>query len=114
MQAAHSRPSIVYDSKYFNKQQLSADHYHSQSEAALSTEAIAYWTSFASSGDPSTERKSTSLVWTKFAEGSARSYLELTRGGPITTNSVMKNVTDAQFQRCQFWMTDPVVVQTGV
>ena len=85
-----------------------------QSEAALATEAIAYWTSFSSTGDPSAQRKSTSPAWTMFANGNARSHLVLTRGGAITTDSVMQNITDVQIQRCQFWMTDPVVAQTGV
>ncbi|KAF8166258.1 Alpha/Beta hydrolase protein [Pholiota molesta] len=76
------------------------------SEAALSTEAIAYWTSFAATGDPSTERKSVSPVWNKFTDSTnatTRSHLVLTRA-----------ITDAQVERCQFWMSDAVVAQTGV
>lgn len=49
-----------------------------------------------------------------FSNGSARSHLMLTRGGAITTDSDMQNITNVQIQRCQFWMTDPVVAQTGV
>ncbi|KAF8180434.1 Alpha/Beta hydrolase protein [Pholiota molesta] len=87
------------------------------SEAALSTEAIAYWTSFAATGDPSTERKSVSPVWNKFVDATnttARSHLVLTRGGDVSTASAMQAITDAQVERCQFWMSDAVVAQTGV
>ncbi|KAF9480934.1 alpha/beta-hydrolase [Pholiota conissans] len=87
------------------------------SEAALSTEAIAYWTSFATTGDPSAARKSVSPVWSEFKNANnstARSHLVLTRGGDVSTASVMQDITDAQIERCQFWMSDAVVAQTGV
>ncbi|KJA26921.1 hypothetical protein HYPSUDRAFT_132202 [Hypholoma sublateritium FD-334 SS-4] len=83
-------------------------------EEALSTEAIAYWTSFAGSGDPSAARKATSPLWAPFADGTTRSHLVLARGGAVNTDSAMQNITDAQIQRCQFWMSDAVTSQTGV
>ncbi|KAF8157104.1 alpha/beta-hydrolase [Crassisporium funariophilum] len=86
------------------------------SEAALSTEAIAYWTSFAASGNPSSAKKTTSPAWTPFAGNgtSSRTRLLLTRGGDVITSSVMEQISTAEIERCNFWMSASVVAQTGV
>ncbi|PPQ94411.1 hypothetical protein CVT25_002499 [Psilocybe cyanescens] len=87
------------------------------SEAALSKEAIAYWTSFVANGDPSVDKEAISPIWSKFATGTGsdtRSRLRLTRGGDSKTASVMEGITSAQMERCKFWMSDAVVAQTRV
>ncbi|KAJ7489618.1 Alpha/Beta hydrolase protein [Mycena galericulata] len=85
------------------------------SEAVLSKEAIAYWTSFAATGNPSTNKESTSPAWESFvASGALRRHLVLTRGGDTVTNSTMQNITEAKIQRCQFWMNETVTAETRV
>lgn len=83
----------------------------------MSTEAIAYWTSFAASGNPSASKKLNSPPWTAFSNGigmDTRSRLQLTRGGDVMTASVMQGITAAEMERCQFWMSGDVARQTGV
>ncbi|KAJ6503899.1 Alpha/Beta hydrolase protein [Mycena sanguinolenta] len=85
------------------------------SEAVVSKEAIAYWTSFAATGDPSTDKESISPVWESFAapDGSRR-HLFITRGTNTATNSTMETTTAAKIQRCQFWMSENVTAQTRI
>ncbi|KAJ7917211.1 Alpha/Beta hydrolase protein [Mycena leptocephala] len=85
------------------------------SEAVLSREAIAYWTSFAATGNPSTDRESISPAWESFvAPDSSHRRLMLTRGGNTATNSTMETITEAEIQRCQFWMSEDVTAETRV
>jgi len=85
------------------------------SEAALSREAIGYWTSFASTGNPSAQKVATSPVLGPFAPGAdVRQRMVLTRGGDTVTSSAMEQISDAEIERCQFWMSEDVVVETLV
>jgi hypothetical protein len=81
----------------------------------LAKEAIAYWTSFAATGNPSTDKESISPAWDSFValDGSLR-RLMLTRGDNTVTNSTMQNITDAEIARCQFWMSEDVVAETRI
>lgn len=86
-----------------------------QSEAILSKEAIAYWTSFGATGDPSTDKESTSPTWEPFVgPDGTRRHMILTRGGDTVTNSTMGDFTAAKIQRCQFWMSENVTAQTRI
>ncbi|KAJ7115056.1 Alpha/Beta hydrolase protein [Mycena crocata] len=87
------------------------------SEQVLSEEAIAYWTSFAATGNPSTDKEAISPIWEPFvAPGSdtPRRRLQLTRGDDTATNSTMEIITDAEIDRCRFWMSADVVAETRV
>lgn len=87
----------------------------SQSEAVLSKEAIAYWTSFAAAGNPSTDKESISPAWESFiAPDSSRRRLVLNRGNNTATNSTMETLTDAEMARCRFWMSEEVTAETRV
>ncbi|KAJ6575980.1 Alpha/Beta hydrolase protein [Mycena vulgaris] len=85
------------------------------SEAVLSREAIAYWTSFGATGNPSLDKQATSPTWESFVgpDGS-RARLMLNRGGNAVTNSTMERITDAEIERCQFWMSEDVVAETRI
>ncbi|KAJ6517037.1 Alpha/Beta hydrolase protein [Mycena vulgaris] len=85
------------------------------SEAVLSREAIAYWTSFGATGNPSLDKQATSPTWESFVgpDGS-RARLMLNRGGNTVTNSTMERITDAEIERCQFWMSEDVVAETRI
>lgn len=89
-----------------------------QSEAVLSREAIAYWTSFVATGDPSQNKLATSSAWNKFTNQTDASgpqlRMRLDRGNNLVTGSRMEPISAAQMERCQFWMSDAVVAQTGV
>ncbi|KAF7328612.1 Carboxylic ester hydrolase [Mycena sanguinolenta] len=84
-------------------------------EAVLSKEAIAYWTSFAATGNPSIDKESISPVWESFVvpDGSRR-HLMLNRGSNTATNSTMETITADKIQRCQFWMSENVTAQTRI
>lgn len=85
------------------------------SEALLATEAIAYWTSFAATGDPSSMKKQSSPTWNTFvASENPRRRLMLTRGSDTATNSEMENVTSTEIERCRFWMSEEVVAETRI
>ncbi|KAJ7892416.1 Alpha/Beta hydrolase protein [Mycena leptocephala] len=85
------------------------------SEAVLSKEAIAYWTSFAATGNPSTDKLPTSMEWEPFVgPDSSRRRILLTRGGNAVTNSTMQTITKAEIQRCQFWMSEDVTAETMI
>ncbi|KAF9071773.1 alpha/beta-hydrolase [Rhodocollybia butyracea] len=92
------------------------------SELAVSKEAIAYWTSFAQSGDPSTSKLSTSPVWDLFAPAqnstrninSTRQRMLVNRGNNTVTASHMQFVSSAERERCQFWMSEAVTNQTRI
>jgi len=85
------------------------------SEAVLSKEAIAYWTSFAATGNPSTDKESISPTWESFVgPESSRGRIMLNRGTNTATNSTMETLTEAEMQRCQFWMSEDVTAETRV
>ncbi|GLB43419.1 putative type-B carboxylesterase lipase family protein [Lyophyllum shimeji] len=85
------------------------------SEAALASEAIAYWTSFAATGDPSSMKKQASPTWDTFVSSeNARRRLMLERGSDTATNSGMENVTAAEIERCRFWMSEEVTAETRI
>ncbi|KAF8997733.1 alpha/beta-hydrolase [Cyathus striatus] len=85
------------------------------SEAALSKEAIAYWTSFIATGNPSTTKLSNSLTWAGYFTDGQPQRLLFDRGGDIKTNSTIQTVTDAEITRCKFWMTrEDVTAETRV
>ncbi|KAK7046454.1 carboxylic ester hydrolase [Favolaschia claudopus] len=90
-----------------------------QSESVLSKEAIAYWTSFAATGNPSADKKATSPTWEQFTSSasdltSLRRRLMLNRGSDTATNSTMETITEAEMERCQFWMSQAVIAETRV
>ncbi|KAJ7101379.1 Alpha/Beta hydrolase protein [Mycena belliarum] len=85
------------------------------SETVLSKEAIAYWTSFATTGDPSREKMSVSPAWDSFsAPDASRRRLMFNRGGNTSTNSTMQAITEEEIRRCQFWMSEDVTAETRV
>ncbi|EIW77366.1 alpha beta-hydrolase [Coniophora puteana RWD-64-598 SS2] len=88
-------------------------------ELALSQTAIAYWTSFASTGSPSTLRLPGSPEWLAFAPGYGR--MVLTEATTATANatgagtaSAWEAFGDAHVERCLFWMREDVTAQTAV
>ncbi|KAH7904987.1 Alpha/Beta hydrolase protein [Hygrophoropsis aurantiaca] len=86
-------------------------------EASLSAAAIAYWTSFTATGDPSAEKLASSPAWSPFAtaEQSNRMRIVLTEGTTSgTTASVMEALTPEHIERCQFWMQANVTAQTTI
>jgi hypothetical protein len=86
-----------------------------QSEGVLAKEAIAYWTSFAAAGNPSTDKESISPTWEFFiGPESLRRRIVLNRGSNTSTNSRMETLTEAEMQRCQFWMSEDVTAETRV
>ncbi|KAF8997748.1 alpha/beta-hydrolase [Cyathus striatus] len=86
------------------------------SEAVLSKEAIAYWTSFIATGNPSTSKISNSPTWAGFtAADGGRQRLLFDRGNDVKSNSTMQTVTEAEITRCKFWMTqEDVTAETRV
>ncbi|KAF8074740.1 Alpha/Beta hydrolase protein [Lyophyllum atratum] len=85
------------------------------SEALLAAEAIAFWTSFAATGNPSADKKPGSPTWGTFlSPGNNPRRLVLTRGNNTSTNSAMEGITAAEAERCHFWMSEDVVAETRV
>ncbi|KAL0065406.1 hypothetical protein AAF712_007615 [Marasmius tenuissimus] len=87
------------------------------SEAVVSREGIAYWTSFAASGNPSASKLQTSPVWGPFVSGavnSPRRRLKITRGDESATSSAMEDISSAEMERCKFWMSEKVTAETRV
>lgn len=83
-----------------------------KTEALLSEEAIAFWTSFVSSGNPSTSRKSYSPVWSNFATGRR---MVLTESSNSSGTASGTEITPAdEITRCKFWMSLNVTAQTEV
>ncbi|KAH7921830.1 alpha/beta-hydrolase [Leucogyrophana mollusca] len=86
-------------------------------EESLSAAAIAYWTSFVTAGDPSSEKLASSPSWSPFAPAgqSSRMRIVLTEGtSPGTTASVMEALTPEHIERCQFWMQANVTAETTI
>ncbi|KAF4580259.1 hypothetical protein EYR40_003193 [Pleurotus pulmonarius] len=94
-----------------------------ESEARLSQEAIGFWTSFISSGNPSTENVPARINWAPFSSNSssnttvaAHSRIVLERGsdGGTQTNTVIESIPEVEFERCKFWMSTDVTAETRV
>ncbi|KAJ3835491.1 Alpha/Beta hydrolase protein [Lentinula raphanica] len=89
------------------------------SESVVSREAIAYWTSFAQSGNASSAKILTSPAWEVFAptghsQANERQRLLISRGNDTDTASQMQFVSSAERERCMFWMSEGVTKQTRV
>uniref|UniRef100_A0A0W0G2Y9 Carboxylic ester hydrolase n=1 Tax=Moniliophthora roreri TaxID=221103 RepID=A0A0W0G2Y9_MONRR len=84
------------------------------SESLVAKEAIAYWTSFASVGNPTEAKLNTSPSWESYVSGSDRRRIEITRGGDSSTLSGMEDISAAEIERCKFWMSERVTEQTRV
>ncbi|TFK33990.1 hypothetical protein BDQ12DRAFT_614310, partial [Crucibulum laeve] len=83
------------------------------SESLLSTEAIAYWTSFIEKGDPNARKKSNSPGWPVF-EDATDVRLRFIRGNNNNTDTRTEGISSQEIQRCQFWMSENVTAETGV
>ncbi|EEB88077.1 hypothetical protein MPER_14296, partial [Moniliophthora perniciosa FA553] len=84
------------------------------SESLVAKEAIAYWTSFASTGNPTEAKLNASPSWEPFESGSDRRRINITRGSDSSTLSGMEDISAAEIERCQFWMSERVTEQTRV
>ncbi|TFY78665.1 hypothetical protein EWM64_g5346 [Hericium alpestre] len=86
------------------------------SETLVSKEAIAYWTSFVSSGDPSTGKAPGSPSWQGFtgSNGSSRSRIAPTLGDDKVTGTTLERIPEFEVERCAFWMQEWVTAQTKV
>ncbi|THU96204.1 alpha/beta-hydrolase [Dendrothele bispora CBS 962.96] len=82
------------------------------SEAVLAHEAIAFWTSFGTSGDPSSSKLAISPSWEKFV--SENGQMQFTRGNDSMTASGMETIPQDEIQRCKFWMSEEVTQQIRV
>ncbi|KAH8834779.1 alpha/beta-hydrolase [Flagelloscypha sp. PMI_526] len=87
-----------------------------ETEAALSQEAIAYWTSFAIHGDPNPSRLSYTPVWEPFAVGSERKRLVISESKVVGESaSGMEVIAQIKLDRAfKFWMSDKVLDETKV
>ncbi|KAL1711094.1 Alpha/Beta hydrolase protein [Schizophyllum commune] len=86
-----------------------------ESEAVVSQEAIAYWTSFARTGDPSAAKYPTSPHWPPFAANDGRRQRLLVREGTSEkTSSAAEDISDYELIRCAFWMSEEVTAETRV
>jgi len=84
-------------------------------EKLLSAQAISYWTSFASSGDPSTSRTPYSPIWTYFTNNTENYRMVLTEGTSLNvTASAMEVYPPMEIERCKFWMQANVTDQTAI
>ncbi|TFY68201.1 hypothetical protein EVG20_g3660 [Dentipellis fragilis] len=87
-----------------------------QSEALLSKEAIAYWTSFVSTGNPSTQKESPSPAWLSFtgSSGTSRHRIVPTIGNETATGTVLEVIPEFEVERCALWMEEYITAQTKV
>ncbi|EJD05088.1 alpha/beta-hydrolase [Fomitiporia mediterranea MF3/22] len=81
-------------------------------EAVLSKESIAYWTSFISSGNPSTSREAISPEWPPFSSGSRMVLSQPPNSSLMASASMMEITPPEQIERCKFWMSEKVANQT--
>ncbi|KAI5896640.1 alpha/beta-hydrolase [Schizophyllum commune H4-8] len=85
------------------------------SEAVVSQEAIAYWTSFARTGDPSAAKYPTSPSWPPFAaDDGRRQRLLVKEGTSEKTSSAADDISDYELIRCAFWMSEEVTAETRI
>ncbi|KAL1736681.1 Alpha/Beta hydrolase protein [Schizophyllum commune] len=86
-----------------------------ESEAVVSQEAVAYWTSFARTGDPSAAKYPASPLWPPFAADDGRRQRLLVREGTSEkTSSAAEDISDYELIRCAFWMSEEVTAETRV
>ncbi|KAH8834769.1 Alpha/Beta hydrolase protein [Flagelloscypha sp. PMI_526] len=87
-----------------------------ETEAAVSREAIAFWTSFAINGNPSTSRLPLSPKWTGFDGGRGkRMRMVVTQSDKLGVSaSGMEEIDKGKLERCEFWMRDDVVEETRI
>jgi hypothetical protein len=137
-QEQHSLRSMLYVPTTLINKHLVKPFF--QTEASLSREAIAYWISFAASGNPSTSKLSTSPLWTTFlASGSGSNSTQLVipflvfstcaqlyefryrmvlteanSSSSDATASGMEQVPTDEAQRCAFWMREDITAQTRI
>ncbi|KAI0322570.1 hypothetical protein OF83DRAFT_1092880 [Amylostereum chailletii] len=83
-------------------------HAFNESEAALSREAIAAWTSFVSS-----DLTEHATLWPTY-KPDVRNRMVFTRGNGNATASQLEQISAFEAARCAFWMQEDVVDQTGV
>ncbi|KAK7034661.1 hypothetical protein VNI00_012303 [Paramarasmius palmivorus] len=83
------------------------------SEALVAKESIAYWTSFATSGNPSDTKLAVSPSWESYVSESGR-RIEVTRGDDKSTLTGMEEISAEEIERCEFWMSEKVTEQTRV
>ncbi|KAL5498324.1 hypothetical protein ACEPAH_2466 [Sanghuangporus vaninii] len=81
-------------------------------EDALSRESIAFWTSFVSSGDPSTSRELISPGWQPFASGGRMVLSQPSSTDSMTSASSMEVTPPDEIERCKFWMSLNATAQT--
>ncbi|EJD05094.1 alpha/beta-hydrolase [Fomitiporia mediterranea MF3/22] len=82
-------------------------------EAALSRESIAFWTSFVSSGNPSTSREAISPEWMPFSTG-GRMVLSQPMNLSSMSASMMEVTPPDEVERCKFWMSVNETDQTEI
>lgn len=94
-----------------------------QSEARLSQEAIAFWTSFIASGNPSATEAPARIAWTPFTSNSpsnttaaAHNRIVPERGDDegTKTKTVTELIPAEDIERCNFWMSANVTAETRV
>ncbi|EJD05092.1 alpha/beta-hydrolase, partial [Fomitiporia mediterranea MF3/22] len=83
-------------------------------EATLSRESTAFWTSFVSSGNPSTSREDVSPEWMPFSTGKRMVLNQQINSSSITSASMMEVTPPDEIDRCGFWMSKNVSDQTRV
>lgn len=85
-----------------------------QSEAVLNREAIAYWVSFVSTGNPSSHKLSGSPFWGSFTGSGevSRSRMALMLGNNDSTQSALERISQFEVDICAFWMQADVTAQT--
>lgn len=81
-------------------------------EAVLSRDAIGFWSSFASSGNPSTSRVATSPAWKPFSSGERMVLNQPSNASVMGSTSVLETTPPEQIERCKFWMALNTTEQT--
>ncbi|KAL1758390.1 Alpha/Beta hydrolase protein [Schizophyllum commune] len=86
-----------------------------ESEVVVSQEAIAYWTSFARTGNPSAAKYPASPPWPPFAaDDGKRQRLLVREGTKEKTSTAAEDISDYELIRCAFWMSEEVTAETRV
>ncbi|EJD05093.1 alpha/beta-hydrolase [Fomitiporia mediterranea MF3/22] len=83
-------------------------------EAVLSRESIAFWTSFVSSGNPSASREAISPEWMPFSTGGRMVLSQPTNSSLMMSASMMEVTPPDEIERCKFWMSVNVTAQTRI
>ncbi|KDQ60400.1 hypothetical protein JAAARDRAFT_153005 [Jaapia argillacea MUCL 33604] len=85
-------------------------------ENLLSKEAISYWTSFASTGSPSTTKTPYSPSWPLFYSNATTRYrMVLSEAQSVGgSGSAVEVYPEVEIERCRFWMGADVTAQTAI